>query len=39
VALSGGASAPDTVLAFAIVVALGVAGAGALVRSRFVQGN
>jgi hypothetical protein len=35
VALTEGASAPDTVLGFAIVVALGVAGAGALVRSRY----
>jgi MFS family permease len=32
VALTEGASPPDTVLGFAIVVALGVAGAGALVR-------
>jgi hypothetical protein len=39
VALTEGASAPDTVLAFAIVVALGVAGAGALVRSRFARGD
>jgi hypothetical protein len=30
VALDQGASAPDTVLGFAIVVGLGVAGAGAL---------
>jgi hypothetical protein len=39
VALTEGASAPDTVLGFAIVVALGVAGAGALVGSRFAEGN
>jgi hypothetical protein len=34
VALTEGASAPDTVLGFAILVALGVAGAGALLGSR-----
>jgi MFS family permease len=39
VALTEGASAPDTVLGFAIVVALGVAGAGALVGSRFAKGH
>jgi MFS family permease len=39
VALTEGASAPDTVLGFAIVVALGVAGAGAVVASRFAEGN
>jgi hypothetical protein len=39
VALSQGASAPDTVLGFAIVVALGIAGAGALVRSQSARGN
>src|SRR6266850_3177195 len=33
VALTEGASAPDTVLGFAIVVALGVAGSGALLRA------
>jgi hypothetical protein len=39
VALTKGVSAPDTVLGFAIVVALGVAGAGALVRSRYSKRN
>jgi MFS family permease len=39
VALTEGASPPDMVLGFAIVVALGVAGAGALVRSRFARGD
>jgi hypothetical protein len=39
VAVSEGASAPDTVLGFPILVALGVAGAGALLRSRFEKGT
>jgi hypothetical protein len=39
VALTEGASAPDTVLGFASLVSLGVAGAGALLGSRFEKGN
>jgi hypothetical protein len=38
VAVTEGASAPDTVLGFAILVALGVAGAGVLLGSRFEKG-
>jgi hypothetical protein len=39
IALDRGASAPDTVLGFAICVALGVAGAGALLGARFEKGK
>lgn len=39
VALTEGVSAPDTVFGFAILVALGVAGAGALLGSRFAKGK
>ena len=35
VALDRGASAPDTVLGFAILVGLGVAGAGAAARTSY----
>jgi len=38
-ALTEGASAPDTVLGFAILVAMGVAAAGVLLGSRFAKGN
>lgn len=39
VALDRGASAPDTVLGFAICVALGVAGAGALLTIKSNKGE